>query len=248
VYESLDVSLVLSFEPAALERCFLVAELLDAQCGRPIEYGLLGLASPTRPFHVVATPLLCGQEGTETTVRQSGRAVLQMHREIETLAEQLACRLMPIVFVHRHPGSCHISDTDDEFLTTTFIDQVSAAAFSLGMESVAAEPSLRAVLQPSASRPGCAHLRTNEVEPEVGVTCFGLIVNRFRQYCLYAVYREFCPLCRGSRVGYVPCRLAVRPDRPLADDEQQSLRPALEIEMQEKISVVARIAENGVCD
>jgi hypothetical protein len=236
---SAETSLIVSFDALALERCFLAAEILDAKNERPIEYGLIGLAAPTNPFHVVATPLLCGQEGTETTVRQSGRAVLRMREEIAALSEQLQTPLLPIAFIHRHPGPCHISETDDEFLTTVFVDQVAAAVFATGARPISPGGPLRAAVQPSSLRPGCAHLCTNESEPLFAVASFGLIVNRFRQFCVYAVYRESCALCRSSRVGYVPCRLVVRPDRPVEPEERRKLLDDLEMEIEQKVHVRA---------
>jgi hypothetical protein len=127
----------LSFSARALERCFLAADVLRDEFGQPrMEYALLGLSAARRPFHVLATPLLCGQHATPSTVVQRGRDVLRMRAEIERLSRRCGRRLRPVVFIHRHNGSCEASQTDRDFLRGVFVDQLStlsphAVAFSL---------------------------------------------------------------------------------------------------------------------
>ena len=114
-------NLGLSFEPEALERCYAVADVLEEVYDRPyLEYGLIGLAARSRPFHVVATPLLAGQDVSAGSVYQSGHNVLFMRHEVGALSKRLRLCLVPIVFIHRHPGDCRPSMIDNEFLAGTF--------------------------------------------------------------------------------------------------------------------------------
>ena len=96
---------VLRFDREALERCYEVARVLDEDFDRPMtEYALLGLARASDPLRVIATPLLPRQRVTPASVEQRGSGVLAMRREIEATSAQLGEPLVPITFVHRHPG------------------------------------------------------------------------------------------------------------------------------------------------
>jgi hypothetical protein len=232
----MDETLMVSFRPEALERCFLAAQRLDELRGIPTEYAMIGLAAASDPLHVVATPLLCNQRGTPTTVWQSGRDVLRMHHEIERLSARAEMTLVPTVFIHRHPGSCHMSDTDDDFLSTTFIDQVSTALTFRRTDPMGRAPEwLRSRSRPCERRPGCEHLRNGQNEPEALAVCAGLIVNKFRAYCVYALCKEFCAICPATRVQYVPAGLAVRPTRVLSAAERADLREELARELESKV-------------
>jgi rRNA maturation protein Nop10 len=181
-----DSELVLSIEPAALERCYLVADILHEEHGEArMEYALLGLSDESDPLHVLATPLLPGQRVTPASVEQSGHDVLRMRAEIEVLSHRLRRRLVPIAFVHRHLTTCDASTTDDEFVRGVFIDQVSTV--------VSFEETRR--------------VGARAVRGEYAL-CFSLIVNREREHRLYAVRKDTCPRCGRCEVRYVPARLA----------------------------------------
>ena len=112
-----DSEVLLSFDPLVLERCYLVADILHDEFAESyMEYGLLGLADESKPFHVVATPLLVGQNVTTASVEQPGRQVLRMREEMETLSHRMQRQLVPIAFIHRHPSCCEASATDDAFI------------------------------------------------------------------------------------------------------------------------------------
>jgi hypothetical protein len=118
--------IVLRFEPEALERCYATAGIVDECFGHPpFEYALLGLAPATDPLRVVATPLLPRQRVTPSSVEQPGRGVFAMRREIEALSERQGRQLVPICFIHRHPGSCNPSLIDLDFLTGPLLRQLS---------------------------------------------------------------------------------------------------------------------------
>ena len=54
--------LPLAFDPIALERCFLVADLLAEEFAHPaLEYALVGLSTASQPLHIRWTLLLPGQ-------------------------------------------------------------------------------------------------------------------------------------------------------------------------------------------
>jgi hypothetical protein len=117
---------ILYIKPEALERCFLVANILEQVFERPnLEYGLIGLARKDDPLHVVATPLLPGQYVNAATVFLPGHNVFRLRSEMANLSKRLG-PLLPIAFIHRHLGGCLMSSIDDEFLPV-LADQVSTA-------------------------------------------------------------------------------------------------------------------------
>jgi len=229
--------IVLAFEPKALARCFLVADLLAEQYDEPLlEYGLIGLADRSRPLHVVETPLLVGQEVTVSTVEQSGANVLEMRREIQTLSRKRGSPMIPITFIHRHPGACRPSQTDHEFLAGVFIDQISTTHTFQEILSGESEEFLCRTC--AASMPGRSRraFRFNDstVELEYAVG-FSLIVNKEREYSITALRKEFCPSCGAGELCYVPAEMALRPQRPLTSHELNEVRKALELEIAAKV-------------
>ncbi len=227
----------LSFDALALERCFLAADILAEDFASPkSEYALLGLATEDDPFHVIATPLLSGQRVTISTVEQSGHDVLQMRREIEALSARMQRRLVPIAFVHRHPGPCTASQVDHEFLTGVFIDQVSTA---IGWtEAIPIGPG-----QPRCRCAGAQQLwrdtaftggviRNLHLEYAV---CFSLIVNREREYEIYAARCDSCPMCGRREVREIPARLEGAGRQGLSTQQRDALRRRLAVEIAEKV-------------
>ena len=80
----------LSCDPRALEKCFLVADILADCYGKPyVEYALAGLADRTRPFHLLKTVVLPGQEVTSACVYQSGFNVFRLREEAAVLSKRL---------------------------------------------------------------------------------------------------------------------------------------------------------------
>ncbi|MBI4718246.1 MAG: hypothetical protein HY763_10605 [Planctomycetes bacterium] len=234
----------ISFAPEALERCFAVAQVLAEVYDRPeVEYGLVGLAAQSRPFHVLATPLLAGQEVGAASVHQPGCQVLSMRREISALSEGLGLTLVPIAFIHRHPHGCTPSAIDDEFLAGPFIDQVSTVVSF--RESTTINPghshygclSRRALSQP-APVPKADDARL-EVEWSVA---FSLIVNGRRDHHLYAVRKERCPYCTEGSTRFVAAELAVSPDRALPPQERRRIREELVSEIAVKVRFCREMA------
>jgi hypothetical protein len=223
----------LSFEPLALERCFVAADVLhDAFGESQMEYALLGLSTEQDPFRVVETPLLPGQHVTTSTVVQSGRQVLRMRGEIDRLSRRMRQPLRPIAFIHRHPGSCHPSRTDVAFLRGVFVDQVFTASSFEDVRLVGARdgcscPRMRA-LQEALAGTG-ARFRS-----PCGVA-FSLIVNRERDHSLFAVCKRMCPACGRAEVLDAPVRLAVDPQPRASSFGRQALRRSLEAEIRAKI-------------
>ena len=79
----------LSCDPLALEKCFLVADVLADRHGEPyLEYGLVGLADQRNPFHVVTTLILPGQEITSASVYQSGLDVFRLREYVFELRKR----------------------------------------------------------------------------------------------------------------------------------------------------------------
>ena len=192
-----DTPLTLTLEASALERCFLAADILDEVYGEPlVEYGLLGLAHPSHPFHVVETPLLTGQSVTGNSVIQSGANVLRMRREIAALAQDRNAPLLPITFIHRHPKDCRPSNVDNEFLSGVFIDQISTA--TTFQESLRGEPADFLCPKCASSMPSRVRRAQRRDESTVEIeyaVCFSLIVNKERQHSITAVRKQFCPAC-----------------------------------------------------
>jgi hypothetical protein len=229
----------LGFEPRALERCFLVADILHEDFAEPLaEYALLGLSTQADPFHVVTTPLLSGQCVTQSTVRQSGHQVLRMRDEIEALSRSMRQRLVPIAFIHRHPRKCDASRTDEEFLRGVFVDQVSTV---VSFEEVTAAsgpdrpcdcPGMRRLLGHAAGRGG----GTAALRGEIGIA-FSLIVNRDREHRLYAARRRSCPACDRVEVSDVSARLALDPQRSVSAWDRAALRSQLSVEIAARVHI-----------
>ena len=223
----------LSFEPLALERCFVAADVLyDAFGESRMEYALLGLSTDEDPFRVVETPLLPGQHVTTSTVVQSGRHVLRMRGEIDQLSRRMQQPLRPIAFIHRHPGSCHPSRTDVAFLRGVFVDQVfTASSFEderpIGARDGCSCPEMRALREAFAGT-GARFLSPSGV-------AFSLIVNRERDHSLHAVCKRMCPACGRAEVLDVPVRLAVDPPPAASAFGREALRRSLEAEIRAKI-------------
>jgi len=233
-----DSEVLLSFDPLVLERCYLVADILHDEFAESyMEYGLLGLADESKPFHVVATPLLVGQNVTTASVEQPGRQVLRMREEMETLSHRMQRQLVPIAFIHRHPSCCEASATDDAFLRGVFVDQVSTVVSFEEVRQVDAADSpcacpdvQRLLRESSGGGNGRAVLRS-----ECGMA-FSLIVNRERDHRLYAVRKATCPFCGRSAVRYVPARIAPDPRCRASERGSAAIRSHLKREIQAKIS------------
>lgn len=240
-----DSEVRLWFEPLALERCYLVADLLDEEFAEPyLEYGLLGLADESDPLHVVATPLLVGQSVTAGSVEQPGRQVLRMRDEMKLLSHRMRRRLVPIAFIHRHPSSCDASLTDDEFLRGVFVDQVSTVVGFKEVRWIGVEdppcicPEARRLSE--GSRGGGNDLVG--LQSEFGMA-FSLIVNRERDHRLYAVRKARCPFCDRSAVHDVPARIDPDPRLLASEPDRAAMRSQLVREIQAKISFGGRWEE-----
>ena len=227
---------VLSINPAALERCFLTSDILAQLYEKPdAEYGLLGLAEESWPLQIIATPLL-HQFVTSASVYQPSSEFLSLRREIEILSQRHGSALVPMAFIHRHPGQCYLSAIDVDFLTGTLIDQVAAV--------VTFEESRN--IRPGEFACRCTKLMTHisrnirnprpaeKFKIEYGL-CFSIIVNGKRDFAVYAARKQWCPFCDMPTVQIVPAALRIRPESPLEPEEQQKLKRLLEIEIEAKI-------------
>jgi hypothetical protein len=237
--------IALSFEPWALERCYAVADVLEEAFGESrMEYALLGLSAAGDPFHVVETPLLPGQRVTPSTVAQPGRQVLRMRDEIDRLSRRRGAPLVPISFIHRHPGSCRPSRTDLEFLRGVFVDQVYTIS---SLEDV----------RPVGACAGCPPprflaLRTAAAgtSPTFRSPCgiaFSLIVNQQRDHSLLAVRKRICPVCGRAEVLDAPARLSVSLAPPGSRFGREALQTSLEVEISAKIRFDRETVAAGAC-
>jgi hypothetical protein len=234
----LDSEVLLSFDPEAIERCYRVADILHDDFKAPyMEYALLGLSTESNPFHVVETPLLRGQSVTSASVKQPGRQVLRMRKEIETLSHRTQQQLLPIVFIHRHPSCCDASPTDETFLRGVFVDHVfTAIAFE--------EVRIVEATERHCDCPGMQRLfRESSVDGKGPVTlrnecgiAFSLIVNREREYRLYGVRKSMCPFCDRAEVHSVPARLASGPQGWISPLDRVLLQRRLERDIRNRIS------------
>jgi hypothetical protein len=222
--------LPLSFDPIALERCFLVADVLAEEFQTPfLEYALVGLSESRRPLHVVRTPLLPGQRVSPASVEQSGSAVLRLRREIQGLSLRAGRSLLPAVFVHRHPSrSCTPSATDQAFLRGVFVDQVSTVLSVPGLPSGVPMRCPRGCTEPRPNGPSA-----DGMLEEPGVA-FSLIVSRQRNYELHAVAKQRCAVCGNSWVCDVPAKLDADLDGRLSSRQLADLRESLKQEIEEK--------------
>jgi hypothetical protein len=228
--------LVLSFDPLALERCYLVADILLEEFDEPFaEYGLLGLADRMEPFRVIATPLLVGQSVTAGKVEQPGRQVLRMRDEMERLAHRLQRPLVPIAFIHRHPGHCDASATDESFLRGVFVDQVSTVVSFRDAPRLDAADSPCPCVRDRGRNPAGVGEGPPKFRGEHSVA-FSLIVNRERDHRLYAVRKATCGFCGRSAVSDVPARIGPGLPLPVSERDRVAMRGPLEREIRAKIS------------
>lgn len=242
-----DSEILLRFDRWALERCYLVADVLRDEFGEPFaEYGLIGLADQANPFHVRATPLLAGQSVTSASVEQPGSQVLRMRDEMEMLARRMRRRLVPIAFIHRHPSCCDASATDEAFLRSVFVDQVSTVvSFDQVRRVGAADPPCacpgveRLLRESSAGGKGPVELRS-----EYSIA-FSLIVNGDRDHRLYAVRKETCPLCGRAALSEVPARIDPDPGSPVSEQDRAAMRAPLALEIEAKIRFDRDLDEGG---
>lgn len=224
--------LSLSFDAVALERCFLVADVLAQEFGQPfLEYGLIGLSASSRPLHVVETPLLPGQRVTSSSIEQRGSAVLRLRREMNGLSLRTGQRLLPVAFIHRHPTkSTRPSATDDAFLRSVFVSQVSTV---VTLPELPPDPGFPA---PCDCDESGRNSGTGEESPEAPGVAFSLIVTRDRDYSLQAVAKLWCAHCGGSRVCDVPAQLARDSGDPPSPERLAELRESLKQEIEEKFN------------
>jgi hypothetical protein len=232
-----DSEVLLSFDPLALARCCLIADVLAEEFDEPaMEYGLLGLADERAPLHVLATPLLVGQSVSPASVEQPGRQVLRMRDEVEALSRRMRRRLVPIAFIHRHPSCCEASITDHDFLRGVFVNQVSTVvSFEEVRRIDAVDPpcgctGLRRLLREAPSN-GNGFV---ELRGECGVA-FSLIVNRKRDHRVYAVRKSTCPFCGRSEVRGVPARITPDPRCAVSAMDPVALRSRVKQEIEAKI-------------
>lgn len=236
---------VLTIDPVAMERCFLVADILSEDYNRDYtEYGFCGLAAQQKPLHVLATPLLHGQRVTAGSVYQAGQDVFRLREEMNILSKRMGQALVPIAFVHRHPGGCGMSFTDVEFLTGPFIDQVS---------TVVRLHETR-VIQPGEFDCGCREMkRLNRQGPGEGTLgkpmrieygiCFSLIVNREREFSIDAACKYWCVFCHKPLVSLVPAELCISPKRQLTKKERRKLKRQLVVEIEAKLRFESILAD-----
>ena len=225
-----------TFEPAALARCFLLADVFDACFREPrTEYGLLGLAFADDPYRVVLCPLLPGQHVTNGSVHQAGHDVALMRREVESLSQQAGRKLVPIAFVHRHPAGCGMSDIDRTFLESVFVEQVSTvvthrATRLLKPSDLACDCLLRS--HKGLDSRSDDKLVAAEIEYSVA---FSLIVNRKREHSIHTVEKRWCPVCDRAQVSQVPAVLVRSTKRPLTRHERLRMLFELEAEIRAKV-------------
>jgi hypothetical protein len=227
----------ITIEPVALERCFLVADILAEDYESPfIEYGLMALSTSKNPFHIVHTPLLPNQRVTAARVFQAGLDVLVLRREVEILSKRRGEQLIPVGFVHRHMYGCMMSGIDSEFLTTVLIDQISTVVASrqsrlLESEELDCDCLMADSIETNSLRMGVKH----RLMIECGF-CFSIIVTRSRDIAVFGAEKLWCPQCEKPSVRIIDTSLSVSPERELTNDQRNSLRKQLEIEIESKIN------------
>lgn len=224
------------FTPAALERCFLVADVFDACFGEPwTEYGLLGLAFAEDPYHVVACPLLPGQRIANTSMHQPGCDVIRMRREVESLSEQVGRTLVPISFVHRHPGVCDMSATDHAFLESVFLEQVSTVLTHRNVRMLDSHD-LACDCLPRSRKDSDSSSEGKRLAADIEYSvAFSLIVNKEREHAIHAAEKRWCPVCGRAQVSQVPAALIRSTKRPLTRRERLRLQVELEAEIRAKV-------------
>jgi hypothetical protein len=242
---------VMWIDPTALERCFQVADLVDELFGRPdIEFAMLGLAARSCPLHVVATPLLWGQEVSMIGVYQSGHNVLRMRAEIATLAARLGQPLIPVAFIHSHHcGECAASAVDHDFLSRVFINHVAPLAAFRCIRRVRRGQSWCDCLpaSPRRDRSSRDQGRWAYVPVEYSVA-FSLIINRSRDRRLYAVRQEICPSCGTERIFEIPAQMIISPERTLSEAECECIRTQLRPEFLAKIDTARELVVGRLCE
>lgn len=231
--------LMLTIDRPALERCFVVGDIIADLYGRDTEYALVGLAAETRPYHVVATLLLHKQQVNDTTVFQSGRNIYLLKREIDGTSEKLGETLFPVCFVHSHLSNCFLSSTDEDFLTGTWIDCLSAISSFCG--SLWISPSdldCRCLVAESSSRNSGGHSKTKFFEQIEYSLAFSLIVTRQGEYSLHSARKIWCPRCGCPSVRLVPATLKITPQQAPLKAAKRRLRHQLETEVPKKIQLM----------
>jgi hypothetical protein len=235
-----DIELMLTFDPLALARCFLVADILAEEFDEPrMEYGLLGVADERAPLHVLATPLLVGQSVTPSRVEQPGHQVFRMREEVDALAHRMQRKLVPIAFIHRHNGPCDASSIDRAFLRGVFIDQVSTVVsfngtrrFDATSPPCTCEEVWRRFENAQENGRDVVHLAS-----EYSVA-FSLIVNQLRQHEIYVVRKATCLYCMRSETCDLRARITPDPRVVL----QVPIGPALRAEIAREIEAKIRFA------
>jgi hypothetical protein len=214
-----------------------MADILAEAYDEPyIEYGLIGLATQSNPFNVIATPVLTGQHVTAGSVYQSGYNVFRLRREMRILSERLGQSLVPITFIHRHPGSCGMSLTDEKFLMGPFVDQVSTVVALSEKKVIQVDDfnchckGLERITQHNPND----NVKHHSVTIEYSV-CFSIIVNREREFSIDAACKQFCPFCKKSTVRLVPAALHINPGDQLTKAKLGKLRSQLEVEIEAKL-------------
>jgi hypothetical protein len=232
-----EIEFFLSFDPLALARCFLIADILAEEFDEPrMEYGMLGLADERAPFHVLATPLLVGQSVTPSRVEQPGRQVLRMRDEVEALSHRMQRKLVPITFIHRHNGPCDASSIDQAFLRGVFINQVSTVVSFNGTRRFDAN-------SPPCT---CAEVwRRFENAREKGrdsvhliseySVAFSLIVNQMRQHEIYVVRKSTCLYCMRPEVCDLRACITPNPRAVLDAQVDAAVRAEIAREIESKI-------------
>lgn len=233
----LPLKRVLTISPTAFEKCFLVAEALDQQFAPSrLEYGLIGLASASRPLHVLTTVLLPGQQVTPGSVYQPGINVMRLREEIGSLSCRWEQDLCPTVFVHRHPHAVGMSCIDRQFLTGTLIDQISTGVVL--EEEWTAESFWPLCECPKAVK--WTRARTENTRQKLRVSCglaFSLIVNHKRDFSIDAAVKTWCPFCRKTSVRVEQAALEVRPYRPLGRRQRRDMLCHLRAELADKMQI-----------
>jgi hypothetical protein len=237
--------ITLSFTPAALFRCTATAQILREQYDEPFaEFGLLGLARRSKPWHIIATPLLSGQQVTSASVFSAGRAVFRLRSEVEQLSRKLRTELVPACFLHRHPGATTPSGIDREFAETVFIDQV-ASAISF---TTSGNYQLRIGHAPgerSAGKGDNSPRNSQRIEVDLELEwaiCMSYIFNSEGEYSVFAIRKDYCPVCESARTRSVPVSVSRKPDRDLSKAARERVLRALKREVEAKIRIRQLVA------
>ncbi|MFQ5496083.1 MAG: hypothetical protein ACE5EX_11960, partial [Phycisphaerae bacterium] len=215
----------------AFHRCWIAADVLDEAFGEPqLEYGLIGLARPSDPCHVVKTVLLGDQRVTGTSVIQPAAAGREMRRTFEKIARTSGASV-PAIWIHRHPsGDCTMSAVDNGFFMGPWINDVSAA-LPTGQGA-----------RMSPTDFGCPCARSRDVIDVEYCTAAALIVSRGaeRRHKIYGLIQEFCLACRTSRVRYVPATIRADSFQPLTAAEHAAVVTAMTREIEVCLTIDGR--------